>query len=262
MNTYYKNKTARTGQAGFTLVELSIVLVIIGFLIAGIAAATNMVKQAELRSVMSDLRTYATAYNNFIGKYNAVPGDWNAAASVFGATNCTASNTCDGDNDGLIEFSTTSADNEVKQAMRVLGLSGFINGNFDADPADSVSVVGVNAPPSKVSGAGYVIASGTIGLTTDLGFNVSQNYLLMGKADGAGAGTLINGALTPSDTHNLDSKMDDGNIDTSGDFIGATSGSLMASDASDAAADECATNAGVYTVATTSNACVLGFSLN
>jgi prepilin-type N-terminal cleavage/methylation domain-containing protein len=262
MNTYYKNKTARTGQAGFTLVELSIVLVIIGFLIAGIAAATNMVKQAELRSVMSDFRTYATAYNNFIGKYNAVPGDWNAAASVFGTTDCTE-DTCNGNNDGLIGFNATPGTaNEVKKAMRVLGLAGFINGNFDAATTDSTSTIGVNAPPSKVSGAGYVMASGDVGLITDLNFNVSQNYLLMGKQGGDNA-TLSAGAITPSDAHNLDSKMDDGNIDTNGAFIGATSGSLMAADAAGTTIGDCAAAAtGIYAVGTTSNACVLGFSLN
>jgi prepilin-type N-terminal cleavage/methylation domain-containing protein len=261
MSYYCKEKP---GQAGFTLVELSIVLVIIGFLISGIVAANSMIKQAELRSVMSDFRTYATAYNNFIGKYNAVPGDWDAAYSVFGATDCTP-NTCNGNNNGTIEFSTIATGNEVKKAMRVLGLSGFINGRFDATEANTRSVIGVNAPASKIDGAGYVMVSNAgeapLDSATPFNFKPTQNFLLMGREYGT-EGTLATGALKPSDAHNLDSKMDDGSINSSGNFTGARSGGLMAATSPDADNDCINPTTDIYTITTLSSACVIGFALN
>ncbi|MFI4984234.1 MAG: type II secretion system protein, partial [Rickettsiales bacterium] len=82
------NQIKSSGSRGFTLVELSIVIVIIGFLVAGIAAGANMVKQAEIRSVITDLQSYQTAYNNFVAKYNAVPGDMTTASSFWTGNVC------------------------------------------------------------------------------------------------------------------------------------------------------------------------------
>lgn len=51
----YELKKKKKHSQGFTLVELSIVIVIIGFLVAGIASASSMIQQAMLRSVVADL---------------------------------------------------------------------------------------------------------------------------------------------------------------------------------------------------------------
>ena len=50
---------------GFTLVELSIVIIIIGFLIAGISGGKSLIEQAKLNSVISELQKYQLIYNNF-----------------------------------------------------------------------------------------------------------------------------------------------------------------------------------------------------
>jgi len=47
----------KANKAGFILVELSIVIIIIGFLVAGIAAGSNILKQAQLRSVIADIES-------------------------------------------------------------------------------------------------------------------------------------------------------------------------------------------------------------
>lgn len=53
----------------FTLVELSIVLVIIGLLVGGVLAGTSMLKQSELQTVISDYTKYSTAIAQFTQQY-------------------------------------------------------------------------------------------------------------------------------------------------------------------------------------------------
>ncbi len=60
---------------GFTLIELSIVLVIIGLIVGGIVAGRAMIENAKLRATISDIDKYKSATNAFRGKYNCYPGD-------------------------------------------------------------------------------------------------------------------------------------------------------------------------------------------
>src|ERR1700722_15466804 len=72
---------------GFTLIELSIVLVIIGLIVGGVLVGQDLIKAAEVRAQISQIEKYNTAVNTFYGKYQAIPGDMNiATASQFGFT--------------------------------------------------------------------------------------------------------------------------------------------------------------------------------
>ena len=75
-------KTAHTTRpnTAFTLIELSIVIVIIGLIVAGVVGGQNLVKQAKLRGIISEYNEYQVAYNSFKLEYNGVPGDFNRAA--------------------------------------------------------------------------------------------------------------------------------------------------------------------------------------
>lgn len=58
----------------FSLVELSIVLVILGLLTGGILAGQSLIRAAELRAVSTEYSRYITATQSFRDKYFAVPG--------------------------------------------------------------------------------------------------------------------------------------------------------------------------------------------
>lgn len=62
-------------RSGFTLVELSIVLVIIGLLAAGILVGKDLIHAARVRAQVSQLTKYSTAVHTFRSKYNGLPGD-------------------------------------------------------------------------------------------------------------------------------------------------------------------------------------------
>ena len=94
---------------GFTLIEISIVLVIIGLIIGGVLVGRDLINAAAIRAQISQIEKYNTAVNTFKVKFNALPGDMNATtATAFGftprGTDCGGS-ACpsEGDGNGVLE---------------------------------------------------------------------------------------------------------------------------------------------------------------
>ena len=100
----------------FSLVELSIVLVILGLLTGGVLTGQSLIKAAELRSVTTELNQWQTVVNTFKGKYFAIPGDMSNAHLFWGSAGgsgfiddgCesatgTGTQTCSGDGNGLLD---------------------------------------------------------------------------------------------------------------------------------------------------------------
>lgn len=79
--------TAGRVQSGFSLVELSIVLVILGLLTGGILGGQALIRAAELRTAMSDYSRYTAAVMSFREKYFALPGDMTNATAFWGDNN-------------------------------------------------------------------------------------------------------------------------------------------------------------------------------
>lgn len=69
---------------GFTLVELSIVLVIVGLLIGGILVGQSLIESAKLNRVISQLSQYDVAVTTFYTKYKQLPGDSNLFDTTWG----------------------------------------------------------------------------------------------------------------------------------------------------------------------------------
>src|SRR5690348_3505636 len=76
---------ALSRRAGFTILEMSLVLILIGLIVGGVVAGQEMVKSAKLRSQVSQLEQYGAAVNTFRTKYNAWPGDLGSAINFFPA---------------------------------------------------------------------------------------------------------------------------------------------------------------------------------
>ena len=75
----------RLTKSGFTLIELSIVLVIIGLIVGGVLVGQDLIRAATVRAQISQIEKFNTAANTFFGKYGYLPGDIkDPEASNFG----------------------------------------------------------------------------------------------------------------------------------------------------------------------------------
>lgn len=70
-------------KRGFTLIELSIVLVIIGLIVGGILTGKDLIEAAQEQRMLRDLEAIKRDFNTFRLKYNCLPGDCANASQMI-----------------------------------------------------------------------------------------------------------------------------------------------------------------------------------
>lgn len=255
-------KTSSSKKSAFSLIELSIVLIIIGLLIAGVTGGASLIKSSELRSIMGEARGYSVAVNAFFTQYNALPGDYNIAIGASTA----------GDADGTIEYYGTAGTlSESSNAWLVLKNIGAIDTVTTTIATGQVAattapIFGTNAPSSKAKQSGWafdyrVISEGGTPAAAN------QNVVVLTGAIGtgvvAGTSTLVQGtnvataALPGADALSIDSKIDDGYAQT-GKVRGLNIGS-----ATSGCYNSASTSAtSPYTTTSTAKACALTYQVD
>lgn len=219
-------------RVGFSLVELSIVLVILGLLTGGILAGQSLIRAAEMRSVASDHERYNRALTQFYEKYKAMPGDFVNATDVWGAADAvlatckltagTGTQTCNGNDDRHVGLSPALPADwyETTLFWEHLSNAGLIEGSYNG----VIRTVGthfnvipsVNAPVSKITGASWMMQSGGLGspyYTTTREHYFQYGMVMADPSFGAG-NTWVGWIFTPEEAWNLDTKLDDGKPST------------------------------------------------
>jgi hypothetical protein len=214
-------KTRLNNQA-FSIVELSIVLVVIGLIVGGVAAGQSLVKAGEIRSVIRDLQRYQTATHTFYDRYTALPGDMSNATSYWGAqdagdglgVDCTAvssttTSTCNGSGDNHIGESAGYYYEDFRfwhhlaNAQMVEGTYTGVTGGGGTQNC----TVGTNCPKSRIAGTGFSVQYYSTAAASFLGA-IKGNLLLYGAQT---ATSFTNGAaLLAEDAWGMDTKIDDG----------------------------------------------------
>jgi prepilin-type N-terminal cleavage/methylation domain-containing protein len=197
-----------TASPGFTLVELSIVLVIIGLILGGVMVGRSMIRSTQVNRVASDLESYAAAAQMFVDKYQGLPGDMTNATTYWSSTIV-----ANGDGDGQLDAAgAASTAGETFGAWEQMALAGMLKGTFNGIAgAGGVNnaVPGTNAPKGPLSGTAYAWAYyGTLSGGPNLYDGYYGNSLHFGTALTTTVPSTF--ALTPSEAYAIDLKIDDG----------------------------------------------------
>ncbi len=222
---------------GFSLIELSIVLVILGLLTGGILAGKNLIRAAELRAISTESDAFVTAVNAFKLKYLQYPGDmddatrfWGARASCpgnywIGAAPAYERATCDGNGDGQIGMNTIPTYYEALLVWQHLSNAELIKGNYIGLAADNNPRFrhdpGVNCPESKAVNVGcwgmfWIPESGVYASPWFAAENFfpdkDRNVLMLG---GTGVSYMATEeVISPIEMWQVDKKLDDSYPDT------------------------------------------------
>jgi len=201
---------------GFTLVELSIVLVIIGLLVGGILIGQSLINTAQINSFIRQIQQYDIAVANFKSTYKCLPAD----CKSFG-----------GNGDGLITEAGGIQDDtfngEIGSFWNILTSLKLIKNNVVySNTATSGIRAGVNVPKSSIGkNTGILVAcewentvrGGGSDMQDYADWDGKYNYYHIFSTAGTTSDSILTGtagldySLSVNDTLAIDSKMDDGN---------------------------------------------------
>ncbi|MFN7038427.1 MAG: hypothetical protein ACK4OM_02510 [Alphaproteobacteria bacterium] len=195
----------------FTILELSISLIIITLLIVIMTTAVSLISSAENRKVISEYNMFQTAIINFKLQYNQLPGDMINASSYFSSSGCTGTagtaGTCNGNANGIIEYSGSTTSDESLRAWQHLTLSGFLGNTYTGTRSSAnVNTIGTNVPNSYIKQAGWAFQN------IECYTNNIINSLIFGAYNSSSLNDFP--VLTTRDAYFIDSKIDDGSART------------------------------------------------
>ena len=203
----------RQEEAGFTLVELAVVLVIIGLLLGGILKGQELIATAQVNATIAQMKGIDAAMSTFKDKYGQLPGDLSNFARLANCANlCAVNGDADGriesgDNTGMPQPSIAPAVNEEGAvAFAHMAAAGLLQSiRYDAG---SGLLFGELLPEAKAGGGmwlGFTV-DGNPATTTAL----RPGHVLVYTGQVANLAVNSNGALAGSQAAQIDRKLDDG----------------------------------------------------
>lgn len=220
-------------KTGFTLIEMSIVLVIIGLIAGGILAGQDLINAAAIRAQIAQIEKYNTAVRTFQDKYGGLPGDLRLnLANQFGFWTSSCDGTMgmrDGNGfvDGYYPGSYILQYTEVSLFWADLSQAGLIEGTFpnsggtysnaycgrpnaNLTLTSGSNYIGAFFPTAKIGQGNFIYvydgqlpADSCCGGNDWYGLSAVTSVLTNG-------GTSSNTTLSVMQAYNIDKKIDDG----------------------------------------------------
>lgn len=214
-------------KAGFTLVELAIVMTIIGLLIGGVLKGQELLENSRMTALSRDIKSYQAAITTFRDIYKGVPGDLLTATSYI--TGCTAGNNCvNGDGSGRIESGDPGQwyhnydSLECFQAWKHLALAGLVQGVDTSRAHVAANYTGGRDVPTSPFGGQLYIKSTWVNCFSGHG-ELICGFAANLNGDRAASNTGMVYMFTPSQMLKMDLKIDDG-VAFSGDVVSTSNG--------------------------------------
>jgi len=207
-----------TKYNGFTLIEMSIVLVIIGLIVGGILTGKSLIRSADLNQMVVELKGYEIAVTQFDDKYGHLPGDIPNAMSFWPSCIAVdpghASNTCNGNGNRMIEV----PNREILRAWQHLSFAGLVPGQYTGLEFSGTGAWerGVNVVAGGIKNT-VIFVGHWHPVGAQYSFDRTHNYISVGKLvpNIMGGGVSAGGAfLTPEEAYIIDTKFDDGVADS------------------------------------------------
>ena len=194
-------------KKAFSLVEMSLVLILIGILVVTILVAKEMRAGATNRMVIKDIDRIQVALNQFYDTFGDAAGDSNKIYK-FWANECASEAVCNGNGNRIIE-----AYKESHLVWLHLSLAEIFAGNFTGagDGDTQTQTRDVNVPRSVIENGQYSI------LYYDWGQFPDHHLILLGTQV---AGDIGYGAVLDANAaYEIDNKIDDG-LPSTGNIYG------------------------------------------
>ena len=167
-------------QAGFTLIELAIVLVIIGLLLGGVLKGQELINSAKVKNMATDFKNIQVYVYGYQDKFKALPGDDRAVATHLGAAASVAAGSQNGVIDGAWDTVTNTDESCLFwQHVRLAGLapgtttvdcatagSTYLQRNADGGRVGIQSLTGfttITGPTTPMTGAFVICSAGILG---------------------------------------------------------------------------------------------------
>ena len=115
-------------QAGFTLIEIAIVLVIIGLLLGGVLKGQEMITNSKIKRTTNDINGISAAIYSYLDRYAAFPGDDPNANARWGA------GAVSGDGNGVIAGTCYQQNVESTRLWDHLRRAGLVSGTGTNNP--------------------------------------------------------------------------------------------------------------------------------
>ena len=204
-------------QAGFTLVEIAIVLVIVGLLLGGVLKGQELINGAKVKALANDLRAVSTAYYAYQDRFRAVPGDDPQASTHLSALAGLAAN---GDGNGVINdtasmFGTTgspNSDHESQLFWMHVRAANLMTGNLNIGSAQNTLGGFIGVTSNRISDQTgtsawnaqfFICLSGVpqrlaVQLDTQIDDGVPNSGALRAFAETSGRPAISSAAITPA----------------------------------------------------------------
>jgi prepilin-type N-terminal cleavage/methylation domain-containing protein len=179
-------------SSGFSIIELTIVLMVIGILVGMTLKGQDLLERARMQALKQDIKLFQTSVVSFREKYQALPGDMRSASTRLAPRGSVPVG--NGNGNGLIE--TPEEQVQFWQHLALADLAKGITVTASPEP-----VFGETLPEARIGG-GYSILFKKI-------YAARRHWIRLSRTPVEDLSDVA-GILTPAQAFEVDRDLDDG----------------------------------------------------